>query len=162
MDKSLLQNYISLNYSTRQIAQLVNRSQTNVRHWLKKYNLKTNLKQFTATDYRCKCGETSPEKFYGHSKQTCSRCHNKKTSKVGRNNRHFAVEHLGGKCLACGYNKHACALDIHHLDPSIKDKYFRNMRSWGKERIFKEIESCVLLCKNCHALVHAGLVELPE
>ena len=161
MDKNKLQTYISLNYSTRKIAQLENKSQTNVRRWLKKYDLKTNLSQFQATDYNCsKCGETNPEKFYGHAKQTCAKCHNKKN--IGRNNRLIAVELLGGKCLECGFDKHSCALDIHHLDPSIKDKSFRNMRSWGKDRILKEIESCVLLCRNCHALVHAGIVQLPE
>lgn len=162
MDEITLQNYINLNYSTRKIAQLENKSQTNVRRWLKKYNLKTNLSQFSSSEFLCKCGETNPEKFYGHSKQTCSKCHNRKTSKLGRNNRLFAVEYLGGKCIECGFNKHTCALDIHHLDPTIKDKYFRNMRSWGKDRILKEIESCVLLCRNCHALVHAGLIVLPQ
>jgi hypothetical protein len=162
MDRFTLQEYIDLNYSTRKIAQLLNASQTNVRHWLKKYNLKTNLEQFNIAEYKCDCGETNPEKFYGHSKKNCSKCHNLKTTTTGKNNRLFAVEFLGGKCINCNFDKYTCSLDIHHLDPSIKDKNFKYMRGWSRERILAEIDSCVLLCRNCHAAVHAGLVHLPE
>ena len=66
MEKSILEQYVELNYSTRKIAQLLNLSQTNVRHWLKKYNLKTNMQPFNEKEYSCNCGETNPEnrKFY--------------------------------------------------------------------------------------------------
>jgi hypothetical protein len=162
MEISILQNYIELNYSTRKIAEVTNISQTNVRHWLKKHGLKTTLKPFNEQEYICKCGETNPENFYGHSKKTCSKCHNLITTKVGKNNRLFAIETLGGKCVECGYNKHTCSLDIHHLDPSIKDKNFNHMRGWCKERILNEIKSCTLLCRNCHAEVHAGHIVLKD
>lgn len=155
MDESTLKEYINLNYSTRKIAELQNSSQTNIRYWLKKYNLKTEHKQFNQIDYNCKCGEKHPNKFYGHSKQTCSKCHNQKTTLTGKDNRLFAVNKLGGKCTICHYDKYMGALDIHHTDPSIKDKDFKNMRGWSKLRILKEIEKCILLCRNCHAEVHA-------
>ena len=160
MEKATLEQYIKLNYSTRKIALLGNCSQGTVKYWLSKYNLKTNLTQFIVADYICGCGETNPEKFYGHSKKTCSKCHNLITTKSGKNNRLFAVEYLGAKCKVCSYEKYSGALDIHHLDPSIKDKDFRNMRGWCKERIINEINNCVLLCRNCHAEVHAGLIDL--
>jgi hypothetical protein len=160
MEESTLQKYVNLNFSTRKIAELENSSQTNVRHWLKKFNLKTNSEQFNLSEYKCDCGEANPEKFYGHSKKTCSKCHNLRTMKVGKNNRLFAVGVLGGKCIECGYDKHTCSLDIHHLDPSIKDKNFNHMRGWCKERILNEIKNCVLLCRNCHAEVHAGHIVL--
>ena len=51
MEKSILEQYVELNYSTRKIAQLLNLSQTNVRHWLKKYNLKTNMQPFNEKEY---------------------------------------------------------------------------------------------------------------
>ena len=160
MEEITLQKYVDLNYSTRKIAELTQLSQTNVRHWLKKYNLKTNKEQFKLTEYNCQCGEVNPEKFYGHSKKTCSKCHNLITTKTGKNNRLFAVEFLGGKCKVCDYNKYIGSLDIHHLDPNIKDKDFKNMRGWSKERILNEIKNCVLLCRNCHAEVHAGYIKL--
>ena len=162
MDKLTLQQYVNLNYSTRKIALLENSSQTNVRHWLKKYDLKTNLNQFNESEYFCDCGETDSSKFYGHSKKTCSKCHNLKTGKTGKNNRLFAVKTLGGKCMVCSYDKYIGSLDIHHLDPKIKDKNFSCMRGWCKERILAEIEKCVLLCRNCHAEVHAGLIDLND
>ena len=162
MDKITLQQYVKLNYSTRKIAQLENSSQTNIRHWLNKYNLKTNFNQFNESDYFCDCGETDSSKFYGHSKKTCSKCHNLRTAETGKNNRAFAVNHLGSKCMVCGYDKYIGSLDIHHLDPTIKDKDFRNMRGWCRERILSEIEKCVLLCRNCHAEVHAGIVDLKD
>ena len=160
MEKITLQKYIDLNYSTRKIAAATNSSQTNVRHWLKKYNLKTNAEQFKLTEYNCKCGETNPENFYGHAKQTCSKCHNLITTTAGKNNRLFAIDYLGGKCKNCNFDKYTCSLDIHHLDPSIKDKNFKYMRGWKKERILNEIKNCVLLCRNCHAAVHAGFIKL--
>jgi hypothetical protein len=162
MERSILQNYIELYYSTRKIAELEQISQTNVRHWLKKYNLKTNCEQYKLSQYICKCGETNPENFYGHSKKTCSKCHNLRTGETGKNNRLFAVEKLGGKCMVCSYSKYTGSLDIHHLDPKIKDKNFSCMRGWCKERILAEIEKCVLLCRNCHAEVHAGFIDLKD
>ena len=162
MDKNLLQNYVSLNYSTRKIAQLENKSQTTIRHWLKKYELKTNLNTFEFNEYKCKCGETNPEKFYGHKKSVCADCHNDYVMNSGKNKKQSARKHLGGCCKICGFDKYPCSLDIHHLDPTVKDKNFKFMRGWSWERILQEIETCVLLCKNCHAALHAGLVNLPE
>lgn len=162
MDKTNLENYISLNYSTRKIAQLENKSQTTIRHWLKKYELKTNLNTFELNEYKCKCGETNPEKFYGHKKSVCADCHNKYVLGSGKNKKQKARQYLGGCCKICGFNKYPCSLDIHHLDPTVKDNNFKSMRGWSWERILQEIETCVLLCKNCHAAVHSGLVEIPE
>lgn len=66
----------------------------------------------------------------------------------------MAVEHLGGKCSKCGYNKSIRALQFHHLDP--KEKEFGisagTLRSWEKTE--KELSKCVLLCANCHAEEH--------
>lgn len=42
MDKNVLSKLISENYSSRMIAQELNTSQTTVRYWVKKYNLKFN------------------------------------------------------------------------------------------------------------------------
>jgi 5-methylcytosine-specific restriction endonuclease McrA len=64
-----------------------------------------------------------------------------------------AVEYKGGKCQKCGYNKCAGALDFHHTVPHKKD--FTISGNAGKwENIKKELDKCVLLCKNCHAEQH--------
>ena len=162
MDRTNLENYISRSYSTRKIAQLENKSQTTVRHWLKKYELSTNLSTFELNEYKCKCGETNPQKFYGHKKSVCSDCHNEYVLGSGKNKKQKARQYLGGCCKICGFDKYSCSLDIHHLDPTVKDSNFKSMRGWSWERILQEIETCILLCKNCHAAVHSGLIEVPN
>jgi predicted HNH restriction endonuclease len=66
-----------------------------------------------------------------------------------------AIEHLGGKCMRCGYSKCPEALDFHHKNPTEKDFNVSkkgHCRSW--ERVKKEIEKCSLLCANCHREIH--------
>jgi hypothetical protein len=62
-------------------------------------------------------------------------------------------------CTVCGENSHPAVLDLHHLDPSIKEGSPSTMRtSW--ERWLAEAEKCIVLCANCHRKVHVGLIEL--
>ena len=68
----------------------------------------------------------------------------------------MARELLGGKCVACGFNKYDNAMDFHHKDPQKKDPDFRNLRGWSWDKIKEEMKNCVLLCSNCHRGVHAG------
>ena len=67
---------------------------------------------------------------------------------------------MGESCCICGYNKSLQALDLHHLDPSIKDfTISRNAnKSWQATR--QEIEKCILVCANCHREIHYLLKEL--
>jgi predicted HNH restriction endonuclease len=111
--------------------------------------------------HRCgKCGETNSDKFYGNKRTVCGSCHNLYTLKAGRNKRLKAIEYCGGRCQACGFDKYSCSLDFHHQDPSLKDPKYKMMRGWSWEHILNEIEKCKLLCKNCHAAVHAGLLQV--
>lgn len=159
MDKDALEKLVKEGKSQREIASVVGKSQTTVEYWLKKYSLSTSRAKFN-TGYvrpcKCSCGETSPDKFYGHKKSICGECHNQYTKRVGQAKRVRAIEYLGGECLSCGFDKYPCSIDFHHLDPSQKDSKFRNLRSWSWERIKKEIAKCILLCGNCHTAYHAG------
>lgn len=68
------------------------------------------------------------------------------------------VEALGGKCSICGYNKCVWALEVHHIDPSIKKfgiAFGGITKSWL--RIAEEIQNCRLLCANCHREEHCFL-----
>lgn len=167
MDKLILENLVNQYYSQHQMAKILNVSQSTIRWWLKKYDLQTKLGQRGKHPhdypkiYKCTCGETNPEKFYGRKNYICSSCHNSYNIKQGQARRLKALEYLGLKCIICSYSKYTCSLDIHHLDPSLKDPNFASMRSWSWERIEKEIQNCILLCKNCHAAVHAGLTKIP-
>jgi hypothetical protein len=67
-----------------------------------------------------------------------------------------AVVYLGSKCIVCNYNRCTAALHIHHVDPTQKDK------DASKKYLASELDKCILLCANCHAEVHFGILDLAE
>lgn len=71
-----------------------------------------------------------------------------------------AVEYKGSKCINCGYNKCMRALVFHHIDPSQKDFGISADTSRNWKKVVAELDKCVLLCHNCHAEVHEGLIIL--
>ena len=151
MNYNSIKDLADKGFSTRAIAKELEVSQTNIRYWLGKYNLSTT----PIKPYKCSfCGETDKDKFYGNKHTRCGKCHNKDTIKRGNSNKEWAVALLGGKCVNCGYCKSSWALQFHHTDPKAKDKNFSSMKGWGKKRIEKELEGCVILCANCHAEEH--------
>lgn len=58
-------------------------------------------------------------------------------------------------CQTCGEGRSWC-LEFHHPHSEEKHAAISDMVAHGfsKERILKEIEKCVVLCRNCHADVH--------
>jgi len=68
-----------------------------------------------------------------------------------------ALQYLGGECAGCGTQEWVC-LDFHHLEP--KEKSFSISVKISKavtwEFIRPEVDKCVLLCRNCHAIYHWG------
>ena len=163
---NVLEDFIERQYTIKQIAKKTGKGPTTVRYWLKRHGLKTKRgargkypKDFTLT-YKCKCGEADPNKFYGHKRTTCAKCHSKDRLLKGQQNRHRAIKYLGGECISCGWAKWNSGFDIHHLKPSEKDVAFGSMRSWSWERTKKELSKCVLLCACCHAGVHSGDITL--
>ena len=75
--------------------------------------------------------------------------------------RELAIEHLGGKCCFCGYNRCFASLDFHHIDENTK-KFGLSQdgltRSWKKTE--QELKKCILTCANCHREIHAGILQL--
>jgi len=60
-------------------------------------------------------------------------------------------------CSRCGYNKCGAALDFHHEDASKKGRRITaKMWYYNSIVIQKELEKCILICKNCHAELHHG------
>jgi hypothetical protein len=166
MEKVTLGTLVEQGLSLNSISKLLDTSATNVRYWIRKHGLELKQKPFGGgyiqkrAPHRCgRCGETDPSKFYGHKRKVCGPCHNAYNTKLGQERRLRAVEELGGRCVVCGFDKYTCALDIHHKDAGEKDPKFRSMRGWTWEHISAELKKCVLLCKNCHAAVHAGLLK---
>ena len=63
------------------------------------------------------------------------------------------------KCLNCPENDPVC-LDFHHLNPEEKEIGLAAVvqQGWSKNRIFKEIAKCDVLCSNCHKKEHAKII----
>jgi hypothetical protein len=64
------------------------------------------------------------------------------------------VEFLGGSCKRCGWGEHPAGLVAHHVNPS-KKAFTIGGTSFSWEKIKEEAKKCVLLCSNCHLIVHA-------
>ena len=69
------------------------------------------------------------------------------------------VEYKGGKCKICGYNRCLSALDFHHRDPKKKKFIVNGNLNKSFEILKKETDKCELVCRNCHAEVHEGLIK---
>lgn len=82
-----------------------------------------------------------------------------------RNTKRRLIEGFGGKCCCCGYNRCMGSLDFHHLDGDEKESLIstlitKHISAW--EKIVKEVVKCVLVCKNCHGEINAGLRKIPK
>lgn len=146
--------------STRQMAAQSNTSQTAIRYWLQKHNIKSKIAKFNKTSveadvqWQCTmCGETDPSRFY-KKKGRCKNCHNSQVMDRVKSIKKKAVEWKGGACVKCGYNRNYASLDFHHVEPESKDVNFKTSRHWSWERLKEELENCILVCKNCHAEIH--------
>lgn len=68
----------------------------------------------------------------------------------------YIVDYMGGKCHRCGWNEHQSGLVPHHVDPNKKSF---GLSTGGKTVKWKALEEeckkCILLCNNCHNVVHA-------
>jgi len=72
---------------------------------------------------------------------------------------------LGAKCQICSYSKCQNALHFHHIDPKTKKFTISDAISrkrFSKEEVQDEIKKCILVCANCHAEIHSGLINLSE
>jgi hypothetical protein len=67
------------------------------------------------------------------------------------------VRFLGNKCSRCKLkhnNKNTVIFDFHHRVEATKEADWTRMRRWKLERIREEMKKCVVLCSNCHRMVH--------
>lgn len=98
----------------------------------------------------------------------CSNCHQKEHfkgyKKISKRKSYEIQIKSKSKCYFCEENT-PCALAFHHLDPATKiDTVDRISNSKGFTLIDlkNEIEKCIILCFNCHRLLHANQLSLPE
>lgn len=172
MEKEVLIKYVEENKTIRDICELVGKSQTTVKYWLKKYDLKTNHKSFGEQgkkDYggsrfcnRCQT-EKSIEDFYSRrgkkgSSPYCKPCTNEQVIERQRKLKQIAIDYKGGCCERCGYDKYNGALEFHHTNPTEKDFNISKLKQTNfTEKVKKELDKCILVCANCHREIHGGL-----
>jgi hypothetical protein len=80
-----------------------------------------------------------------------------KQKKIKRKNKEDAIKRFGGCCNSCGGVFHPSVFEFHHVDPSTKsDKDPSKLFNLSKTRIEEELSKCIMLCANCHRVVHHG------
>lgn len=57
------------------------------------------------------------------------------------------------ECQKCGYDKCIASLDFHHPNKNKEFKFSEYCNSNVSDSILKELDKCIVLCKNCH--IHA-------
>lgn len=124
------------------------------------------------------CGETKLISEFPPNKQckygvtgTCRICYNVKTKQWYRDNKKRrqqkanernryrklkVVNHFGNKCFDCKQSFPQYVYEFHHLDPTQKDWNPSQSLSHSEERMWLELNKCIMLCANCHKIRHWG------
>lgn len=109
-----------------------------------------------------RCGRDLPlEAFYTRrGKQThswCKECISANTLERQRTLKRQCVEYKGGRCEVCGGHFHPAVFDFHHMNPDEKDFTLSHVKSLKFSDVIKaELDKCILVCANCHRVIHAN------
>lgn len=103
-----------------------------------------------------KCGDNYRQIVYRQNKREQIK---DKARKKREENYRRLKDYIGTyKCVHCGFtHKSTTPFDFHHTDTTTKEYNPSNLMAASWEKLKKEIDKCVLLCKNCHALEHERL-----
>ena len=174
MEKDKMIELIELGYSQRDLAKELKTSNSNIKYWLKKFEINTKYKKSNIDNYiidggkKCsKCDELKDvDDFYKRSNINrdgftgyCKKCSNIYSIDRLKKVKIEMILYKGGKCFDCELNhenSNHCVFDFHHLDPNTKDPNFNRIKCQKWDKIKEEIDKCVLLCANCHRLRHYG------
>jgi transposase len=170
--KEEMERLLAAGLSLRKIAQRLDRSQTAIRHWMRRYELETERSsRLRESKDACseglrrtylKCPQHGLSAFVARAdgRFRCGKCRAEAVTKRRRTLKRILVEEAGGACILCGYSRCDRALEFHHLDPEAKEfQITSHTRSLAALRA--EASKCVLLCSNCHAEVEAGIAAVP-
>jgi transposase len=175
LTREQLEPLVEAGATLQEMAEVLDRSVSTVRHWLAKYGLHGRAHRGRRArvpreivDAARAAGDRTVEglcPLHGETtfvietsgRARCRKCRMSNVSEWRRRVKRRLVEEAGGRCKLCGYTRCMAALQFHHLDPA--QKSFALSRK-GVTRGFAELRAeaakCVLLCANCHAEVEAG------
>ena len=177
IERERLEALVEAGLSTAEIAMAVGRSKGTVRHWLRRYELKTRGSSgrhsaaarraardagILSMDMNCpRHGETSFI-LEGRGYYRCKQCRAESVVRHRQKVKAILVEEAGGCCVICGYDRNIRALQFHHLDRTLKRLGLSGQGvTYSIETLRAEAQKCVLLCANCHVEVEAGVARLP-
>ena len=112
-------------------------------------------------DDQCECRVCGRVYVYdrakGHGRTRCNSCCSGRATRAQRTElKHRMVAYKGGRCSLCSYDVCIEAMCFHHVDPDSKAFSIAGSHNRSWPRLREELDRCVLLCKNCHAQLHAS------
>lgn len=102
------------------------------------------------------------EFWVGKHSVRCKKCNTAAVAERRRRVKATLVNEAGGCCRRCGFDESHAALEFHHLDPATKS-FAVSAKGVTRsiDSLRAEAQKCVLLCANCHAMVEAGVADVP-
>ncbi len=178
VDRAELAVLVEGGASIAEIAEHLGRSKATVRHWMKRYELRTvngvgrrpragarAARASGSRDVELPCPRHGPamHRLDARGYYRCIRCRAESVSRRRRKVKAILVAEFGGACALCGYDRSPAALEFHHLVPATKS-FSVGQQGFGRSlaRLRAEAAKCVLLCSNCHAEVEHGTVTLTQ
>lgn len=165
LEKKILQDLIAQKFSTRGLARELKVSQATVKHYLKKYNLKTEHNQWRKGQSKKKVSgnvdlngvcDICKRRYPFRKGVLCMTCR----TNVNRLRKRVAcIRYLGGTCTRCGWKGNISCYDIHHKDPSKKTFEFSHVHTLPWAVIEQELKDSELLCAICHRIEHSRAKE---
>lgn len=171
VEEGTLATLVEQGLTLQEMAERLGLGATSVRHWLRKYGLRTRRARFVSESgvrervavRKCRThGLTTFVRTGSDGRYRCKRCRSDHVTRRRRRVKAVLVAEAGGGCALCGYDRYPGALQFHHVDPMTKSFALSTQgvaRSLEKARV--EARKCVLVCANCHAEVEAGLATIP-
>jgi transposase-like protein len=173
IDRELLAEIVACGLPVRDMAEIMDRSPTTIRHWLRRHRLQTGPSMRRAQVAEAKANGQQHLKLrcdrHGltlHAQRVdgfrCTRCAAERVTAWRQKIKRILVEETGGACALCGYDRFVGALQFHHVEPAKKRFALSHgglARSLARAR--EEARKCVLLCANCHVEVEGGVADLP-
>jgi hypothetical protein len=74
-------------------------------------------------------------------------------------NKQYVIELRSNPCSCCKEIQPQEIMEFHHIDGSPEARVCHLYGSSIK-RLQEEVDKCILVCPNCHAKIHAGLLSL--
>jgi transposase len=172
IERDVLAGLVERGMTIAEISTEVGLSKATVRHWLRRYGLRTRnargrrpqevaqaAKEAGLRALASTCPRHGESEFVleGRGYYRCKRCRSEAVARRRRKVKTILVAEAGGRCVRCGYDRNPAALQFHHLDPETK-RIALSARgiAYALDTVREEAQKCVLLCATCHAEVESG------